>query len=268
LATSLNTRYDGQRTAAPAPRIYTVERDGDGPRAAAPRGHASVDDERLHRKQQLAASLRLLARYGVDPGLAGHLSARDPEHLDHFWVNPVGVPFSQLSVSDLLRVDSAGKVVEGEGPVNVSVVGIVHAHSFHAKTWSAFGEPIEPIIADLATFHDDQVVFVPDRPPGQSEPEARDEVARQFVNALGDRNVLLWRNHGHWTVGDSVEAAAWRFIAYEQAARVALAARAAGKPIVDAPSRAPSHDQREAWAWLSFLPYWDLVLHDEPDFLE
>lgn len=66
------------------PRIYTVPRDGDGPRAAVPGSLRSPADERLHRKQQLAASLRLLARHGVEPGLAGHLSARDPERLDHF----------------------------------------------------------------------------------------------------------------------------------------------------------------------------------------
>jgi L-ribulose-5-phosphate 4-epimerase len=259
------------------PRIYDVPRDGDGPRVEVPAPLRSFGDERLHRKQQLAASLRLLARHGVEPGLAGHLSARDPEHTDHFWVNPVGVPFSHICVSDLLRIDSDGRVVEGEGPVNLSgipyhhavqrarpdVVGIIHAHSFHAKTWSAFGRPIEPIIADLAVFHDDQILFVPDRPEGKSQADAWAHLAGQFARELGDRNILLWRNHGHWTVGNSVESAAWRFIAYENAARVQLAALAAGTPIADPPKQAPSAAQREAWAWLSFLPYWDEIVGAE-----
>lgn len=273
------------RRAAPSrlvPRIYGVARDGDGPRVAAPANRASISEERLHRQQQLAASLRLLAHHGVEPGLAGHLSARDPEHTDHFWVNPVGVPFSHIRVSDLLRIDSDGRVVDGDGPVNLSgipyhhavqrarpdVVGIVHAHSFHAKTWSAFGRPIEPIIADVAIFHDDQVVFVPDRAEGKSQAETWAQVAGQFARELSDRNILLWRNHGHWTVGDSVEAAAWRFIAYESAARVQLAALAAGTPLTDPPKRALSHEQREAWAWLSFLPYWDEIVRAEPDLLD
>jgi ribulose-5-phosphate 4-epimerase/fuculose-1-phosphate aldolase len=44
--------------------------------------------ERLHRKQRLAAAFRLFARYGFDEGVAGHITARDPEKADHFWVNP------------------------------------------------------------------------------------------------------------------------------------------------------------------------------------
>lgn len=261
-------------------RIHDVPRDGDAPRLHADAARRTVRDERLHRKQQLAASLRLLAQHGVEPGLAGHLSARDPEHVDHFWVNPVGVPFSHIRVSDLLRIDSGGRVVEGDGPVNISgipyhhavqrarpdVVGIVHAHSFHAKTWSAFRQPVEPIIADLAAFHEDQVVFVPDR--SLDAATGRDAVAQQFVQSLGDRNILLWANHGHWTVGNSVESAAWRFIAYESAARVQLTARAAGAPIIDPPSQLPSPDQREGWAWLSFLPYWDEIVRAQPDLLD
>ena len=55
-------------------------------------GAATVEDERLHRKQRLAAAFRLFAKYGYDEGVAGHITARDPERLDHFWVNPFGMP--------------------------------------------------------------------------------------------------------------------------------------------------------------------------------
>ena len=54
----------------------------------------SVEEERLHRKQRLAASFRLFGRFGFDEGVAGHITARDPETLDHFWVNPFGMHFS------------------------------------------------------------------------------------------------------------------------------------------------------------------------------
>lgn len=263
------------------PRIFTHPREGGGPVATVPAPHADPAQERLHRKQQLAAGLRLLARFGVEPGLAGHLSARDPEHTDWFWVNPVGVPFAHIRASDLLLIDSDGRIVEGDGPVNLSgipyhhgvqraradVVGIVHAHSLYASTWSAFGEVIAPIIADLGAFHDDQVIFVPRRGDGDASAD-RDTIAAQFVRELGARNILVWRNHGHWTVGNTVEAAVWRFIAYERAAQIYLAARAAGQPLIDPPSWGQDPQAREAWAYLSFLPYWDQIVAAEPDLLD
>ena len=36
-------------------------------------------DERLHRKQRLAAGFRLFSKFGFDEGVAGHITARDPE---------------------------------------------------------------------------------------------------------------------------------------------------------------------------------------------
>ena len=49
-----------------------------------------VEDERLHRKQRLAAAFRVFARYGFDEGVAGHITVRDPIEPDTFWVNPSG----------------------------------------------------------------------------------------------------------------------------------------------------------------------------------
>jgi hypothetical protein len=75
----------------------------------------NVADERLHRKQRLAATFRLFSKFGFDEGVAGHVTARDPEFPDSFWVNPFGVHFSQIKVSNLIRVDHHGNVVEGGG---------------------------------------------------------------------------------------------------------------------------------------------------------
>jgi ribulose-5-phosphate 4-epimerase/fuculose-1-phosphate aldolase len=83
-----------------------------------------VEDERLHRKQRLAAAFRLFARYGFDEGIAGHITARDPELHDHFWVNPFGLYFGHIRVSDLVLVNHKGEVVEGDKPVNAAAFAI------------------------------------------------------------------------------------------------------------------------------------------------
>ena len=85
---------------------------------------ATVEEERRHRKERLAAAFRLFARCGFDEGVAGHITARDPERLDHFWVNPFAMHFSQIRVSDLILVNDNGDVVEGDRPVNGAAFAI------------------------------------------------------------------------------------------------------------------------------------------------
>src|SRR5271163_1780325 len=85
---------------------------------------ATPAEERRHRKERLAAAFRLFSKCGFDEGVAGHITARDPEHLDHFWVNPFGMHFSQIRTSDLILVNHRGEVVEGNYPVNAAAFAI------------------------------------------------------------------------------------------------------------------------------------------------
>ena len=54
-----------------------------------PARRPTVEAERRHRQERLAGAFRLFARLGFGQGLAGHITARDPELTDHFWVNPL-----------------------------------------------------------------------------------------------------------------------------------------------------------------------------------
>ena len=84
-----------------------------GPKMPSPPVFDNVQEERIHRKQRLAAGFRLFSKMGFDEGIAGHITARDPEFPETFWVNPFGVHFSQVCVSNLIRVDHDGNVIEG-----------------------------------------------------------------------------------------------------------------------------------------------------------
>lgn len=77
------------------------------------RPQPTLERERSFRKQRLAAAFRLFGHFGWDHGGAGHITVRDPEFPDSFWVNPFGVHFSHVRVSDLLRVNHHAEVVEG-----------------------------------------------------------------------------------------------------------------------------------------------------------
>src|SRR5882724_12962263 len=76
---------------APGPGAIFVRQTQEAPMAVAtqnplnipgPPTFATVAEERQHRKQRLAAAFRLFSRFGFDEGVAGHITARDPEHLD------------------------------------------------------------------------------------------------------------------------------------------------------------------------------------------
>lgn len=252
---------------------------------AVPR-HDDLQQERLHRKQRLAASYRLFARYGFEVGLAGHFTARDPIEPEHYWINPLGVPFSQITVSSLLRVNREGQVVEGEGLLNTSalelhdgiqrarpeVVGIAHLHGFYGRTWSALGQLFEPITAEAGAFVEDQAIFRRhDLRTGDGRLDNdRDRVTAAFVDSFANNSVLFWQNHGVWTVGESVESAAWRFILAEDVARSHLLARAAGVPVVPQadPVTPQSRARNELFSWLNFQPLWDEIIAQQPDLLD
>ena len=133
----------------------------------------NVEDERRHRKQRLAAAFRLFGQFGFDEGVAGHITARDPELLDHFWVNPLGMNFKQIRVKDLILVNDRGEVVDGNWPVNAAafaihsqihaarpdVVAAAHSHSVHGKAWSSLRRPLDPMTQDSCAFYGDHAVF-------------------------------------------------------------------------------------------------------------
>ena len=239
----------------------------------------SVEEERLHRKQRLAAAFRLFAKFGFDEGVAGHITARDPERPDHFWVNPFGLDFSQIRASDLVLVNDRGEVVEGGSIVNVAafaihssvhtarpdVIAAAHAHSMHGKAWSALGRLLDPITQDACAFYEDHSIFA-DYTGVVFDPAEGQRIAA----ALGSRKAVILRNHGLLTVGQSVDEAAWWFITMERSCHAQLLAEAAGEPHLIGHEQAQLTSQQVGSTfagWFQFQPLWDRITKEQPDLL-
>ncbi|MGH9015926.1 MAG: class II aldolase/adducin family protein [Acidimicrobiia bacterium] len=240
----------------------------------------TVDEERRHRKQRLAAAFRLFGRFGFDEGVAGHITARDPEHLDHFWVNPFAMNFKHIRASDLVLVNDKGEVVEGEYPVNAAafaihsqvhqarpdVIAAAHAHSIYGKSWSALGRLLDPITQDVCAFYEDHALF-----DDYTGVVLDLEEGKRIAHALGDGKAVILRNHGLLTVGHSVDEAAWWFITMERSCQAQLLASAAGDPVlIDADMARFTATQvgSHVAGYSSFQPLYDWVVHDQPDLLE
>jgi ribulose-5-phosphate 4-epimerase/fuculose-1-phosphate aldolase len=241
----------------------------------------TVADERRFRKQRLAAAFRLFGHFGFDEGLAGHITARDPEHLDHFWVNPLGRNFKQMRVKDLILVNNRGEIVEGNAQLNRAafaihsqihaarpdVVAAAHAHSVHGKAWSSLRRPLDPLTQDACAFYGDHVVFddytgvVLDLDEG-----------KRIAQALGDHKAVILANHGLLTVGTtSVDEAAWWFITMERTCQAQLLAEAAGMPVFIEPEQAEKTAQQVGGhmsGYRQFQPMYEWIVEVQPALLD
>ena len=241
---------------------------------------ASVDEERLHRKQRLAATFRLFGRFGFNEGVAGHVTARDPEHPELFWVNPFGLSFDLIRVSDLICVDHHGAVVEGDWPVNQAAFAIhsqihqarpdavaaAHTHSKNGRAWSTLGRTLDPITQDVCAFYGDHALF-----DDYTGVVLDVEEGKRIAHALGDNKAAILRNHGLLTVGGSVDEAAWWFISMERSCEVQLMAEAAGTPVLideEGAQQAYSQVGSSFAGWFSFQPLYDKIVRDQPDLLD
>ena len=199
----------------------------------------SVEEIRAERKQQVALGYRILAsqRWG-DLG-DGHISARDPERSDCFWMLRYGPSYHEACVRDLVLVGPDGELVEGEGPINRAAyyihhpilvarpdaVSATHVHTGWGTPFSAEVRPIEPITQEACVFFEDHAIFDDEEVQIQST-----DGGRRIAEALGANRSVILRNHGLLTVGEGVAEAVGTFVMMERVAEAHMKARQA-RPI-------------------------------------
>ncbi|MEK9806588.1 MAG: class II aldolase/adducin family protein [Halieaceae bacterium] len=240
----------------------------------------TVEEEQIFRKQRLAAALRIFGKFGFDEGVAGHITVRDPLDPETFWVNPMGRSFKLMRTSDLIRVSHHGEVVEGQGLLNGAaftihshihqsrpeVMAAAHAHSVYGKTWSSLGRLLDPITQDACAFYNDHTLL--DSYTGVVVDMAEGEA---LARTLGSKKAILLQNHGHLTVGATVEEACWWYVTMERSCQAQLMAEAAGSPI-SIPHEMALHTAGQVGTELaghfSAQPLFDVILAEQPDLLD
>lgn len=199
----------------------------------------TVEQVRARRQRDVALGYRILAaqRWGDLGG--GHISARDPEHTDCFWMLRYDVSFHRATVADLILMGPDGTVVEGDDAFNDAayyihtpllaarpdVVSAVHTHTSWGTPFSAEARLMEPITQEACIFFEDHALFDDEEVQIQSV-----EAGARIAAAMGDNRAIILRNHGLLTVGDSVAEAVGSFVMFERVAEAHMKARDA-KPI-------------------------------------
>ncbi len=204
-------------------------------RRAAEQLSRNVDDADLTIRQKLALTCRALFDAGHDSGLAGQITARADAEATYY-TQRLGLGFDEITADNLLLVDEDLNVLDGEGIPNPAnrfhswiyrarpdVQCIVHTHPFHVAALSMLEVPLLVSHMDTTPLYDDCAFLVdwPGVPVGNEEGEI-------ISAALGDKKAILLAHHGQVVAGASVEEACSLSILIERAAKLQLAAMAAG----------------------------------------
>lgn len=212
---------------------------------------ATFTDPGWSTRQKLALTCRALFDAGHDSGLAGQITAR-AEAPGTYYTQRLGLGFDEITEDNLLVVDEGLNVLHGDGMANPAnrfhswiyrarpdVACIVHTHPFHVAALSMLETPLVVSHMDTTPLYEDCVFLAqwPGVPVGNEEGEI-------ISAALGDRKAILLAHHGQIVAGAGVEEACSLAVLIERAAKLQLAAMAAGTI-----KELPANLAREAHDW-------------------
>jgi ribulose-5-phosphate 4-epimerase/fuculose-1-phosphate aldolase len=196
-------------------------------------------------RRDLAAAYRLVALYGWEDLVATHISARVPGEGDTFLINPFGMLFEDITASSLIKVNAEGEILSPTTyPINRAgfvihsaihmvrhdAACVMHLHTIDGVAVSMLEDGILPLnqtamlVASDIAFHEYEGVAV-------------NLAERERLQAdLGDKNLMLLRNHGTLSLGQSVAGAFVRMYYLERSCSVQIRAMSTGRPLHEAPA--------------------------------
>ena len=198
---------------------------------------AGISDLEWCARIDLAAAFRLVELHGWSDLLATHLSARVPNTDDQFLINPFGMLFEEITASSLIKVDADGNVLSESdysfNPAGFVIHSAVHMarHNvmcvFHTHTQAGVSVATQKHGLLPLTQHALSVLAHTGYHDYEGIAMDLDERAR-IANDLSENNILILRNHGLLTVGQTVgETFMWLYRA-ERACRMQIAFQQTG----------------------------------------
>ncbi|MBL8770269.1 MAG: class II aldolase/adducin family protein [Phenylobacterium sp.] len=171
-----------------------------------------VSAEEWQARVDLAALYRLVALYGWDDLIYTHISARIPGPEHHFLINPYGLTFEEITASSLVKIDLDGNILQ-ETPYFINPAGftihsavhaaredakfVMHLHTDQGVAVAAQKEGLLPlsqhalIVIPRLAYHDYEGIAL-----------NHDERER-LVADIGDKPLMLLRNHGTLSTGET-----------------------------------------------------------------
>ena len=195
-----------------------------------------VSPEEWQTRLDLAAIYRLVAKHGMTDLTATHISARVPGTENQFLLNPLGLLFSQVTASNLIKVDIEGNILDGEYPINAAgyvihsavhaarhdVECVAHTHTPAGMAVAALPQGLMPLTQQSMRFY------------GRTAYHGYEGIAldlderERLVEDLGDNSVMMLKNHGVLVCGRTIRHAWVLLYRLEKVCKAQLAAMATG----------------------------------------
>lgn len=190
---------------------------------------------------ELAACYRIFDHLGWIELIFNHITVKVPGTPDHFLINPYGLWYSEVTASNLVKIDLRGNIIgNSDWPVNpagfvihsaihearADAKCVMHTHTTSGIAVACMEQGLSrdnfygSIIGDDVAYHDFEGVTCDD-----------DEKPR-LIESIGTRNHVVLRNHGLLTTGDSVATAFLRLWRMQRACDVQLAAQQSGQKLI------------------------------------
>ncbi|HRI67576.1 MAG TPA: class II aldolase/adducin family protein [Polyangium sp.] len=205
-------------------------------------------------RRELAAVYRLIAHFRMTDLIFTHISLRVPGSEPRFLINPYGMLFEEITASNLVKIGLDGHVVEAT-PYAVNPAGFVIHSAIHAAredahcilhTHTRAGCAIAAQKDGLLPLNQISLEFYGKVAYHEYEGIALDmDEQQRLVRDLGDKPVMILRNHGLLTVGHTPQEAFLRMYYLEKACEIQLAAQAGDTALVIPSKEICEHTERQ-----------------------
>lgn len=223
--------------------------------ATALRSNSKYSEAEWSARQELAACYRIFAMMGWDEMIYNHITVKVPDEEDSYLINPYGMHFSEITASTLIKVDIDGNKVDVDNPWHINKAGfvqhslfhrvlpdvhaIIHTHTTATMAVSSVEGGLQPsnfyacMLQGRLAYHDFEGITV------------REEEGPNFLKSLGDKRIMMLKNHGPVVMGKSLPAAFLNYWVLQRACEIQLSTASMGAPIVVDESIIHAH-QRDA----------------------